>query len=141
MAVLAPCPTSLIWLATGEPAPTRGALRATETSAERALVQSVPARSWCRLPLRAPPTHESHTASTTKCSPHVIASCLCRRALDLAPVRVVRRRAIPIPSLVEMGSTRLPPRTTRLCCLCVAVRASRGSCTSIKLVRHIVHIK
>jgi hypothetical protein len=30
------------------------------------------------------------------------------RALDPAPVRVVRRRAIPVSSLVEMGSRRLP---------------------------------
>jgi hypothetical protein len=56
-------------------------------------------------------------ASTTKCPPHVVVSCLCMRALDPAPMCVVRRRAIPVSSLVEMGSRRLP--------LCTAPRAAR----------------
>jgi hypothetical protein len=47
-------------------------------------------------------------ASTTKCPPHVVASCLCLRALDPASVCVVHRRVIPVSSLVEMGSRRLP---------------------------------
>jgi hypothetical protein len=103
-----------------------------------AVAQSVPAWPWCKLPLSIPP----HMSSSQPARPSVPHTSLRRvlRALNPASVRVVRRRAIPVSSLVEMGSRRLPlcmpPRATQFAEPC----AQQPQNTSSQLARTRFHI-